>query len=261
MLRFKEELSPLERLALIDMSYSRLDTLQMCEAKYYFTYVLKGERVFGPAAALGNIVHGVLEKADLNDLDLDELTDLFDLERPEYDPNEEIDDGLISVGQTILEEFVDRHSGDEFDILGRELEFEFVIGSALFRGFIDRVDKTPEGGVHVIDYKTGKHQVAQKWAHQNLQLGLYALVCHKLYPDLWPIRGDLYYLRTGKMIGHTYTKEDLEWVEAEVLKTVQYIINNNNFDYTKNTRICSFCDFATNGMCKRGVKVRSSYWR
>jgi putative RecB family exonuclease len=256
LIRDLEDLSPLEKLSLIDMSHSRLDTYDMCPAKYFWSYVTKEPRGFAEHATMGNIVHAVLEQCDLEDLNQKEFNELFYEESVDRDPDGLISQELYDAGAIMLAEYIDRHKGEPVHTEHRELYFEGVIGNALFRGYIDRIDLKPDGSIHVIDYKSGKEKQAQKWAHKNLQLGLYALFAQKMWPDLWPIRGDLYYLKTGRMIGHTYTDEDLAWAYDEVQKRALEITNANNFGYTPNTRICSFCDYRKNGLCPGGKRYR-----
>lgn len=47
-----EDLEPIQRLALVDFSYSRIDTYQQCPSKYFYTYIKKEPKVFGEAAVL-----------------------------------------------------------------------------------------------------------------------------------------------------------------------------------------------------------------
>lgn len=251
--RLLEDLSPLERLSLIDMSYSRMDTYDMCAAKFFYSYILKEERVFGAPAALGSMVHSVLENVDwkepLNVLDMHR-----DLEsqRDFHDPERQISDDLIDVGYNVLSEFADRHEGDLVDNLGVEVPFAIVVGSALVSGYIDRVDRTP-AGIHIIDYKTGKYEVAAKNIAQNLQVGIYALAMSKHYPDT-TIKAELYYLRSGRRKSHTFTPEELTQVEQQLIDKVNSIIGDRSFHYTENTRVCSFCDFRKNGSCPVGIR-------
>lgn len=251
--RLLQDLTPLEKLALIDMSYSRIDTYDMCRAKYYYSYIQKEERVFGPAAALGNMVHGVLEEVDWTaPLDLDAMLENLVKQRDVYDPDREIPADLVAVGTTVLEEFVDRHDGDRFNVLGAEVPFAIVVGSALIVGYIDRVDRDANG-IHITDYKTGKYEVAQKNVADNFQTGLYALAMSKTYPGE-PITAELYYLRSGKQKGHLYTPEELEVVEQRLVDKINEIITDRNYSPTDNTRVCSFCDFRKNGACAVGVR-------
>jgi len=253
-LRTIDELDPLEEMALINMSYSRMDTYQMCPSKYFFTYIAKEERVFGPAASLGNVIHNVLEDTVGKELVLDEMVGLIDVHREEYDPDGLITDELIAAGIEMLGEFVDRHAGEKFEIIGKELEFELLIGSAKVIGYIDLVTKRSDGTIVITDYKSGKWEVAQKWIHSNLQVGLYALAAAQMFPDT-PIYAELYYLRSGKRKGHLFSPEDIEGVYDTVLEQVNEIIEDKNFRATENRRPCTFCDFAKpeNPVCKTGV--------
>jgi hypothetical protein len=47
-----EDLDPLQRLSLVDFSYSRIDTYQQCPSKYFYSYIKKEPKVFGEAAVL-----------------------------------------------------------------------------------------------------------------------------------------------------------------------------------------------------------------
>jgi DNA helicase-2/ATP-dependent DNA helicase PcrA len=251
--RLIEDLTPLEKLALIDMSYSRLDTYDMCNAKYFYTYIQQEDRVFGEAASLGNIVHGVLENVDWEEpLDLPDMHKTFILQRQVYDPDSVISADLIDTGYKLLTEFVDRHDGEEFNVLGVEVPFAMVVGSALVCGYIDRIDDDGDQ-LRIIDYKTGKWEATYKGIAENLQLGIYALATSKMHPGR-EIRAELYYLRSGKRKGHVYTQEDLERVEQSLIERVNKVIDDKNFVYTGNTRVCSFCDFRKSGVCAVGVR-------
>jgi RecB family exonuclease len=252
-----QELNDFEKLSLIPISYSRLNTLDMCEAKYFFSYILKEPQVFGAAATLGNILHKVLEeKLEPNEkIEKDQLSDYIDEYHkhiPNYDPNSEIPDDLLIAGETMLVEFIDRHSGESFAIEEKEKGFSLVVGNALISGYIDRVDIIGDK-LYITDYKSGKREEAQKNIHRNIQLGIYALAMDKLYPGK-EIYASLYYLRSGKQKGHLFTKDDLQQVEMLIIELVNKLINKNNFSYTPNSFICSFCDYAQNGVCSVGAK-------
>lgn len=175
----------------------------------------------------------------------------YEVKRSSYDPNSIIDDGLIDVGKNILLEFYDRHSEETFNVKDKEMQFSFVIGSFYVNGFIDRVDEY-ENRVEIIDYKTGKWEVAQNAIRNNLQLGIYALAARNEFPDK-EIYAELYYLRSGKRKGHVFTDEDLENAKIQIIEYGNKMINDNNFSPTRNERVCSFCDHAKSGACAVGV--------
>lgn len=253
MIRTREELSPLEELSLIDISYSRLNTLDFCSAKYFYTYVLLEERTFGAAATLGNVIHSALEETEWDKpLSLSELNSLYRERRVDYDPDRQIDDKLIDAGYQMLSEFVDRHKHDKFDVISTEQPFHFILGNAAISGYIDRIDRGPDGTIMVIDYKSGKNEVAAKNIANDLQLGVYALAVSLLYPKEDKIYAELYYLRSGRRKGHLFTREDLATVERNLLEKINDLIETDDFKYTPNSRICSFCDFRK--ICPVGQK-------
>lgn len=131
------------------------------------------------------------------------------------------------------------------------MEFQFVIGNYFIIGFIDRVD-IYDDYVEIIDYKTGKREVAQKDVSTNLQMGIYALAAATAFPDK-KIKASLHYLRSGRIKSHEYSKEDLESIKVSLINKIEKIVNDFNFNPTKNERVCGFCDHAKSGACATGA--------
>lgn len=46
------ELDSMQKLALSDFSYSRIDSYKQCPSKYFYTYIKKEPKSFGEAAVL-----------------------------------------------------------------------------------------------------------------------------------------------------------------------------------------------------------------
>lgn len=258
MVRLLDELTELEKLSLIPMSYSRLNNYKMCEAMYFYSSVVKLPGTFGEAAKMGNVIHGVLENMLKRNRPVDpmrtgEYYDEFLEQREVYDPDHIITQEYMDIGIDILQDWMDKHQGDQFPILHKELGFEVVIGGALFRGYIDRVDGTKDT-LYITDYKTGKHEVAQKWIHKDLQLGIYVLALSALFPEYDRFYAELYYLKSQKQKGHLFTRDDLPTIESDVLELLNEVTSKRFFKETQNFRICSFCDHAKSGACKTGSK-------
>lgn len=256
-IRSLDELDGFQKLTLSEFSYSRIDTYEMCPSKYFFSYIKREPRQFGEAAVLGNIVHAVLEDVVSSSLPLsiNEMRTKYEEHTKNLDPNSQISNSLISVGTEIIEEFYDLNEGKLFDVFEKEMGFKFVIGNYLIIGFIDRVDIVGDS-VKIVDYKTGKREVAAKDVHENLQLGIYALAASHLFPNK-EITAALHYLRTNRIKSHTYSKEDLENVKENLIKKINIIMNDQNFLPTKNERFCSFCDHAKSGACRnRRSKIK-----
>lgn len=151
----------------------------------------------------------------------------------------------------ILEDFYDTYSSKRFDVQYKEMGFNFVLANYLLIGYIDRIDIYNDV-VEIIDYKTGKREVAQKDISTNLQLGIYALAASKKFPGK-KIKGSLHYLRSGRMKSHDYSTEDLVKVKESLVNKINIIISDSNFTPTKNERICYFCDHAKSGACPTGA--------
>lgn len=272
--RWVDDLSEFEKLALIDVSYSRLNTVLDpfwgCEAKYYYQYILKYPGGSNSAAVLGNIIHEALENTIANDRPLDqvELLAEFEMAQKKYDPDNEIPADLIQSGKVMLREYFERHKKDKYSkimpnvyptILGKELQFEIVVSTGKIRGYIDFVYEL-DNTVYVIDYKSGKSEVAEKNIPTNTQLGIYALVMKKMYPDK-NIKGSLYYLKSARLKSHTYSDEDLAGIVATLTGQINTLVDTNMFHTTQNERTCYNCEFAKNAICPTGVsRLKRKRW-
>ncbi len=257
MIRLLDELTDLEKLALTPLSYSRVNTYDMCEAMYYYQYIQKEETLWGAPAKLGNVVHSVLEEQlernkPISPWQLEAYMEEFEKQLLVHDEDSIITEPQIESGYQMLEEFLVRHEGEKLPIFSKEYPFEIVIGQALFRGFIDRVDVTNEM-IYITDYKSGRKEVTYKGVKDNLQVGIYAMALRKLVPNK-PIYAELYYLKSGRQKGHLFTDDDLDAMEARLLKIVDEILTKRHFQPNGSPAVCGFCDFAKTEVCKVGAR-------
>lgn len=107
----------------------------------------------------------------------------------------------------------------------------------LLKGRIDRVDREPDGGLHIIDYKTGKIPAEIN----QLQLHIYALILSKKQQD--PLKKASYlYLEAGKWQTIELTAQDLEQAASYVINMVDRIRQEKEYPATPNI-YCFNCDF------------------
>ena len=97
------------------------------------------------------------------------------------------------------------------------------------RGFIDRVDRTADGGVVVVDYKTGSTRAyeglgvdAPMGDGTHLQLLVYALAARQAHPDATSVRAEYHFVGardTGTRIGYE-VGPDAEQALVDVVRLV-----------------------------------------
>lgn len=166
-----DQIDNFQKFTLSEFSYSRIDTYEMCPSKYFFSYIKKEPRQFNAPALLGNVVHAVLEDCISSDknLNIEEMKTSYHKNLTSYDPDSKLSQDFIEVGNEIVDEFFDLNKDKKFDVHGKEIGFNFIIGNYSIIGFIDRIDIINDE-VFIVDYKTGKREVAAKDVANNLQL-------------------------------------------------------------------------------------------
>lgn len=237
------------------MSYSRINTFEWCQLKYYYSYIIKAPQVYGHPATLGNIIHKALEVTleDGQPINKVELLQNYKAAIPEYDPDGEVPPEMIKNGEDMLIEFVNSNPGP-VSVYEKEMPFSFILGRARLNGFIDYIDVDDKNKRVIIrDYKSGRRQVAKKDVPTNLQLGIYSLFAKHLFPD-YNIYSELYYLATDSKRGHNFSDEDLATVEVSLRKKVNEVLDTENFRPTPNEYNCKWCSYAQDGTCPTGEK-------
>jgi ATP-dependent helicase/nuclease subunit B len=194
------------------VSPTRLETYAACPFRYFLRYMLGLVEIEEPeeSVALAPDERGLLVHALLGDLFGSELTGrvLGSLDAPAVDrlvgraqemlgalgrahavsrpavwrvEQEAIKDEVRS----LLEHECDEHPAAAPELC--EYEFEVAVSvlgpGAVFRGRIDRVDRLPDGGIRVVDYKTGRssgYPVDRFAGGTQLQLPIYLLAAAEL---------------------------------------------------------------------------------
>ena len=124
----------------------------------------------------GILVHQVLERYHAAEsAGLPTLLNLLDAgwRRGGFGDSEEERQFRAKATQALVR-YHDRFRDEDAEPVWFERSFSFRIGPHLLRGRVDRVDKLPEGGYELIDYKTGRPKSAAQ-LRDDVQLSLYAV--------------------------------------------------------------------------------------
>jgi hypothetical protein len=151
------------------ISFSELKIWNDCAYKHKLQYIDK-VRVFTSTeyTAFGTAIHETCEKSLLNEISEDQHGDYFEAKFKEEvkilqeqgKVNEELVSDMVLQGKAILSELyasISSYLGD-YEVVSTELPlFERIQNLDFdydFKGFIDLVLKTPDGKIHIIDWKT-----------------------------------------------------------------------------------------------------------
>jgi putative RecB family exonuclease len=125
----------------------------------------------------------------------------------------------------------------------RELGVSVQIDPTLeLRGVIDRVDKTPDGRVRIVDYKTGRAPGPGFERKALFQMRFYGLAWWRL-TGVVPARLQLMYLASGETLSLDPDEDDLLSTEREVLalrSAIGRAADAGEF-LPRRSRLCDWC--------------------
>ena len=140
-----------------------------------------------------------------------------------------------------LTRYHERFRGQDAEPVWFERQFTFPLGRHLLRGRVDRVDRLPDGGYELIDYKTGRPKSTAALA-DDVQLSLYAVGARESW-HLDASRQAYYYLLDDEKVAVPDDDGDRgEWVR-EVAGEVAEGIRAQGFEPTPSLTACSLCDY------------------
>jgi len=139
-----------------------------------------------------------------------------------------------------LVRYHDRFRDDEAEPVWFERSFQFRMGPHLLRGRVDRVDRLPDGGYELIDYKTGRPKTAAQ-LREDVQLSLYAVGARESW-QLDAAQQAYYYVLDDEKVPVDRTAADRDQIEATVLEVAEGI-EGQNFEPAPSFSACSMCDY------------------
>ena len=121
-----------------------------------------------------------------------------------------------------------------------ERGFAFKLGEHFVRGRVDRVDRLPDGGYELIDYKTGRAKTETQ-LREDIQLSLYQMGAR----EAWGLSGSAqsyYYVLENEKVPVEHSDDELSRVRTTVSEIADGILAQE-FDPTPSPEICSVCDY------------------
>jgi DNA helicase-2/ATP-dependent DNA helicase PcrA len=139
-----------------------------------------------------------------------------------------------------LVRYHDRFQQEDGEPVWFERAFQFRMGPHLLRGRVDRVDRLPDGGYELIDYKTGRPKTPAQ-LREDVQLSLYAVGARESW-QLEAAQQAYYYVLDDEKVPVERSAEDRDWITETVL-TVAEGIEGQGFEPTPSWAACSMCDY------------------
>ena len=112
------------------------------------------------------------------------------------------------------------------------------------RGFIDRVDRTADGAIRIVDYKTGRSPGAGFEAKAMFQMRFYALVWWRMTGTI-PRLLQLMYLGNAEVLRYEPDESDLLSTERKILAlrdAIARAADSGEFAPSP-SRLCDWCSY------------------
>lgn len=224
------------------LSASDIETYRSCPLRYKFARVLRIPSSITRNQRFGIALHQVLERYHVQGGGtLERLLGLLEECWRRAGFGFEGADGVLREKATAaLGRYHERLSEQRSEPVWFERMFSFGLGRHHVRGRVDRVDRLPDGGYELIDYKTGRPRSEQQ-LQQDIQLSLYAIAAK----ESWQLEASsqaYYYLLDDVKVPLPCTGGEAEWVRQTAMEIAEAILAER-FEPTPSPSACGMCDF------------------
>ncbi|WRD96722.1 PD-(D/E)XK nuclease family protein [Helicobacter pylori] len=248
-------------------SASSLNAFLTCKRRFYYHYIkrFKESPKDESNSTIGSLLHELLKEAyekDKNPYALEErLIQLLET-RGNITPKERLDT-LIALKkiQAFYVKEKERFNA-KIKILDLEKSFETTIQGVAFKGRIDRIDKTADNEIILLDYKFKSDLKLDNMSEKqrgslspieiaqistDYQMAIYAFALKNLgYKG--PIKAFFYDLRKGKLLEEEepVLQAKMDYLESSLIPNLKQEID---FEKTLEVKDCEYCSFKD--MCNR----------
>lgn len=213
-------------------SYSQISTYEDCPRRYLLHYLVGVPE--NPANSsqtqLGSAFHEALQALHIA-REHGTTTDFRDLVQRSFD--ETGGEFEAEATQRAIRGFL--NSPDATAIpLATEQEFYLRLGKGrnapVIRGFIDRIQQTPEGDIEIVDYKTNRQNKSRDQVMADLQLPIYVMACREAV-GLEPRYATMAFVRHDNWVRIDVNDMDLTGARLRIESAIRGI-NAGIFDCT-----------------------------
>ncbi len=224
------------------LSASDIETYRSCPLRYKFARVLRIPTQATRHQRFGIAVHQVLERYHAQGGGpLETLLALLEESWRRAGFGLDAEDGTLhDKALAALRRYHERLSQQRCEPVWFERAFSFSLGRHHVRGRVDRVDRLPDGGYELIDYKTGRPRSEQQ-LQQDIQLSLYAIAAKESW-GLHTSSQAYYYLLDDEKVPLPSTAGGAEWVRQTAVEIAEAILRER-FEPTPSPAACGMCDF------------------
>lgn len=248
-------------------SASSLNAFLTCKRRFYYHYMkrFKESPKDENNSTVGSLLHELLKEAyekDKNPYALEERLIQFLETRENITPKERLDT-LVALKkiQAFYKKERERFN-TEITILDLEKSFETIIQGVTFKGRIDRIDKTADNEIILLDYKFksdlkldnmsktqrgGLSPIEIAQISTDYQMAIYAFALKNLgYKG--PIKAFFYDLRKGELVeeDELVLQAKMDHLEFSLIPKLKQEID---FEKTLEAKDCEYCSFKD--MCNR----------
>lgn len=182
-----------------------------------------------PATAYGTAVHDALEAAGEGAADAEAIQHAFDLHARWLEPAD------LERMKADMATYRERAPLEDWPILANEREFRVPLmeheGRTIFlRGRLDRLYQSPDDEsvfLH-IDYKSSRHAKTQSEVHSDVQMWLYNLAIHEMWPECEDLTQIYEQMNFGRLVTRkspAQRQQVLGWARIQVTA----MLNDSNY--------------------------------
>jgi DNA helicase-2/ATP-dependent DNA helicase PcrA len=234
----------------IRFSSTSLSTYESCPLKFKFQYILLIPGLQKTFFSLGSAVHSTIEelsRLQLSGVQINQELALEVLKKfwssRAYSSHKHEDEDLVRAG-ILLETYLTWQKENPNSILGIEKEFRFNFEAHPIKGYIDRLEQTPDGEICVVDFKTGKKpsDLTKKSIREDFQMNLYCLGVKELFGKL-PLKASLFYIGDNKIVDYIPDAESIR-AFSERMGNLITSVHAEQFESTPG-KPCRYCDYGS----------------